>query len=88
MSFAVVGDLVQRGGCSDHLFTPSVHDVCNHQLHLPVIYHQLHSPVIYAGRADRKDSTVQQNLCRLTEALQAMILCYFILLIEPKLKKY
>ena len=51
-------------------------------------YHRLHSPVIYASGADCKDSTVQRNLCRLSEALQTTILCYFELLIRPKLKKY
>ena len=33
-------------------------------------YHQLHLPVIYAGGVDCKDSTIQQNLCRLSKALQ------------------
>ena len=39
-----------------------------------VSYHRLHSPVIYAGGADCKDSTIQRNLCRLSEALQNSLL--------------
>ena len=40
-------------------------------------YHLLHSPHIYIIWADCKDSTVQQNLYRLPEALQTTILCFF-----------
>ena len=51
-------------------------------------YQRLHWPLIYDSGADCKDSTVQRNLCRLSEALQTTILCYFELLIGPRLKKY
>jgi len=40
-------------------------------------YHRLHSPPIHISWADRKDSTVQQNLCRLPEALETTILYFF-----------
>ena len=35
------------------------------------------SPLIYISWADRTDSIVQQNLCRLPEALQTTNLCFF-----------
>ena len=51
-------------------------------------YHQLYSPVICAGGARCKDSTVQQNLCRLSRALQTTVLCLFKFLIGPEFKRY
>ena len=38
--------------------------------------HLLHAP-LYISWADHTDSTVQQNLCRLSEALQTTSLCFF-----------
>ena len=39
--------------------------------------HLLHSPLIYISWADHTDSTVQQNPCRLPEALQTTSVCFF-----------
>ena len=44
--------------------------------------------VMYAGGADYTESTVQQTLFELPEALETAMLCYFEVFIGSKLKKY
>ena len=48
---------------------------------------RLRTPVIYAGRVDYTESTVQQILCKLPEALETAKLCYFKLFIGSKLRE-